>query len=307
MSALRPLVALIAMPSISVPAWECAIAQELEPRAYANAPVGLNFVIGGYAHTQGDVIVDPAITLDNADVEIDALVLGYARSFGLLARSAKFDVTVPYASLDGTADFRGTHHERSVDGFGDPRVHFSVNIHGAPALSMSEMSSYRQKLIVGLSLSAWIPIGRYESDRLINIGTNRWALKPEIGISQAVGRWILEAAGAVPLYADNDRFLGARQRSQDPVYSIQGGAIRTFPSGIWLALFGTYYTGGRTRIDGISRRELQENSRLGLTLSLPVDRRNSIKLYANTGVSTRTGTDFDAIGMAWQHRWGGGL
>jgi hypothetical protein len=30
-------------------------------------------------------------------------------------------------------------------------------------------------------------------------------------------------------------------------------------------------------------------------------------MYANTGIATRIGSDFDAIGLAWQHRWGGGL
>jgi hypothetical protein len=42
-------------------------------------------------------------------------------------------------------------------------------------------------------------------------------------------------------------------------------------------------------------------------VALPVNRHNSIKLYGSTGVSTRTGSDFDVVGIAWQYRWGGGL
>jgi hypothetical protein len=42
-------------------------------------------------------------------------------------------------------------------------------------------------------------------------------------------------------------------------------------------------------------------------LSLPVSRRNSIKLTAHTGVLVRTGSDFDAVSIVWQHGWGGGL
>ena len=53
--------------------------------------------------------------------------------------------------------------------------------------------------------------------------------------------------------------------------------------------------------------DLQESSRVGATLALPVNRRHSIKLYASTGLSIRTGSDFDAIGAAWQYRWGEGL
>jgi len=51
----------------------------------------------------------------------------------------------------------------------------------------------------------------------------------------------------------------------------------------------------------------QQNWRLGGTLALPVDVRNSVKLYASSGVSARTGNNYDLIGIAWQYRWGGGL
>ena len=45
----------------------------------------------------------------------------------------------------------------------------------------------------------------------------------------------------------------------------------------------------------------------GATLALPVNRHHSIKLYASTGLSIRTGTDYDAVGAAWQYRWGEGF
>jgi hypothetical protein len=71
-------------------------------------------------------------------------------------------------------------------------------------------------------------------------------------------------------------------------------------SGIWLAVDGTYYMGGRTTIDGVEGNDLQNNWRVGLTVALPVNRHNSLKLYASTGVYTRTSGDFDMVGVAWQ-------
>ena len=126
-------------------------------------------------------------------------------------------------------------------------------------------------------------------------------------MSQALGPWIVELIGAAQFYEDNDDFFTNRTREQEPVYSIQGGGIRLFSSGAWLALFATYFSGGRTTVDGIRGSDFKNNSRVGLTFTLPVNRNNSVKLYANTGVSTRTGSDFDALGIAWQYRWGGGL
>lgn len=281
--------------------------QELEPRLYANAPVGLNFAIAGYAYTTGGVTADPSVPLDNAKIEVQSAVLGYAHSFAVWGRSAKFDASGTYSTLSGRADFAGVPVARDVSGWGDPRVRLSINLHGAPALTLRDIRSYRQDLIIGASLTAWVPLGQYDETKLVNLGTNRWSLKPEVGASQAVGPWIVELIGAAQFYQDNDEFLTNSTREQEPVYSVQGGGIRSFKSGAWLALFATYYSGGRTIIDGARGRDFKDNSRIGLTLSLPINRNNSMKIYANTGVSTRTGSDFDALGIAWQYRWGGGL
>lgn len=298
-------VALVALGQIGAAA--CVTAQELEPRAYANAPVGLNFLIAGYGYSEGGLVTDPAIPLDNANIRIHSQVLAYARSFGFAGRSAKFDVGLPYASLSGTADFAGQPVEREVSGWADARLRASINLYGAPALTMKEAATYRQDLIIGASLQVLAPTGQYDGERLINLGSNRWAVKPEIGLSKAIGRWTLELAAAAAFYEDNDDFLGGKLREQEPIYSVQGGAICSFGGGVWAAVGATYYTGGRTTVDGVRGNDLQENMRVGVIVTLPVNRHNSIKLYANTGVSTRTGSDFDTGGVAWQYRWGGGL
>jgi hypothetical protein len=281
--------------------------QELEPRSYGNTPTGLNFVILGYGYAQGDVATDPAVPLTNADLEVHTTFLAYARSLDIWGLSGKFDVVLPYAWVSGTAEFMGQPREREVSGFGDPKLRFSLNFYGAPALSLTEFADYKQNLIVGASLQVSVPLGQYDSAKLVNIGTNRWSVKPELGISKAWGPWTLELAAGVTFYTDNDDFLGGSTREQDPLYSVQGHVLYGFQSGIWVALDGTYYTGGRTTVDGVRGNDLQENSRVGATVALPVNRHNSVKLYASTGVSARTGSNFDIVGIAWQFRWGGGL
>lgn len=284
-----------------------AYGQDLEPRAYANTPPGLNFLIAGYGYLTGGVATDPALPLQNAHLQVHSTVLAYARSLDVWGRSGKIDVVLPYAWLSGSADVAGQSREREVSGFGDPRFRFSVNFYGAPALSLQEFAGYRQDLILGASLQVLAPLGQYDSDKLVNIGTNRWSIKPEIGLSKAFGPLTLELAAGVSIYTDNHDFFGGKTRAQDPIYSIQGHLLYNFGSGIWVALDGTYYTGGRTTIDGVEGDDLQRNTRLGATLVLPVNRHNSVKLYASTGASTRAGSNFDAVGIAWQYRWGGGL
>lgn len=282
-------------------------AQDIEPRAYSNAPVGVNFLIAGYVYSEGGLAVDPSLPLTDADLEVHTGLFAYARVFEVAGQSAKIDAVVPYAALSGTAEFAGTPVARDVSGFGDPRLRFSMNFHGAPALSLKEYAGYRQDLIVGGSVQVSAPLGQYDPDKLVNLGSNRWFIKPELGVSKAWGPWVLEFATGATFFGDNDDFYGGQRREQDPIYSLQAHLVYGFPSGMWAALTGTYVTGGRTTIDGVEGDDLQQNSRVGATLALPVDRYDSIKFYASTGVSIRTGTDFDIVGIAWQRRWGGGL
>jgi hypothetical protein len=284
-----------------------AHAQSIEPRTYTNAPVGINFLIAGYAYAEGGLSVDPTVPLTNANLRTHSTVLGYARTLDLWGQSGKFDLIVPYAWLSGNAEYAGQPVERETTGFGAPLLRLSMNFIGAPALSVKEFAAYRQDLIVGGSVQVGLPSGQYDADKLVNIGSNRWFVKPELGVSKAWGPLTLELATAATIFGDNEDFFGGQLLEQDPIYSLQGHLVYSFRSGIWAALTGTYFTGGRTTIDGVEGNDLQKTSRAGLTLALPVNRHHSIKLYASTGHSIRTGTDFDAIGAAWQYRWGEGF
>jgi hypothetical protein len=284
-----------------------AHAQDIEPRAYSNAPVGVNFLIAGYVYTRGGLSFDPAVPITNANLDTSNGVLAYARVLDLWGKSAKFDAIVPYTWLSGTADYQGEPVQRTVSGFANSAFRLSVNLYGAPALTLPEFTDWEQDLIIGASLQVWAPWSQYDSSKLVNIGTNRWSFKPEVGISKAVGPWTLEFQAAVTIFTDNDNFFGGNTRSQDPLYSLQGHLIYGFRSGVWASVDATYFAGGRTTVNGVLNNDLQQNWRLGATLALPVDRANSIKFYASSGVAARTGNNYDLIGVAWQYRWGGGL
>lgn len=284
-----------------------AHAQDIEPRAYSNAPVGVNFLIAGYAFTEGALPFDGALPIKNAQLKTSNPVLAYARVLDLWGVTGKFDAILPYTMLSGTADLLGNSVERNIDGFADPKFRLSANLYGSPALTLKEFQDFEQDLIVGVSLQVTVPVGQYDDTRVVNIGTNRWSFKPEIGISKAMGPWTMELQAAATFFTDNKDFYGGNTRSQDPLFSLQGHAIYGFRSGIWGSLDATYFTGGRTTLSGVHNNDLQQNWRLGGTLAFPVDVRNSVKFYVSSGVSARTGNNYDLLGVAWQYRWGAGL
>ncbi len=281
-------------------------AQDLEPRAYSNSPIGLNFAIAGYGYAEGTVLTDPSLPLENVSNNSHVGVFAYATTFAAFGQSGKFDVVVPYASLAAQGLVNGTLHQRYVTGFADPSFRLSLNFVGAPALTAKEFKDYKQDFIFGASLRVGVPLGQYNEDKLVNIGTHRWSLKPEIGVSKAIGRWAFEVAPAVAFYTDNDEFFSGHTREVSPLYSMQTGVSYTFMPGGWLSLNAGYFGGGHTTIDSVQRDDELEGLRFGVTLALPVNRYQSVKLYAVTGYNADRDHDFDGVGIAWQIRWGGG-
>jgi len=258
-------------------------AQDLEPRAFANTPVGLNFLIGGYAYSKGTVGTDASVPLEDTEVKLNGAVLAYVRTLDLWGRSGKFDVILPYAWASGTATLAGQPHKREVSGLGDPRFRFSMLLYGGPALSLDEFRDYKPDIIIGTSLEVTAPLGQYDSDKLLNIGTNRWSFKPEVGISKTLGPLTLELATGVRFYTDNNDFLDGKTLQVSPLYSVQGHLIYSFTPGIWAGLDALYFTGGRPTIDG-KKGESLGNARVGLTLTLPVNRYNSVIRTGRTDV-----------------------
>ena len=284
-----------------------AHAGEIEPRAYVNTPVGVNFLLTGYCYTDGGLSTVASSPIKDAQLKMHTGLLAYARALDVWGKSGKIDVILPYSGLSGSAKVGPQTRERNVSGLNDPRLRFSVNLYGAPALSLEDFSNYQQDLIFGASIQVSAPLGQYDEDKLVNLGNNRWFAKPDIGISKVWGPLALELSMGVYFFSNNDEFFGGKTLEQDPVYSPQVHVTYNFGNGIWAALSSTYDYGGRTRMDGVRSDDLQSNSRLGATLALPVNRNNSIKLYSSTSIHTTSGSDYNLVGIIWQYRWGRGL
>ena len=280
-----------------------AQAQELEPRAYSNAPVGFNFLIAGYAHSQGGFSVDPSLPVKDAELEIHSTVFAYARALDLWGKSGRFDIVLPYSQLSGSATVAGDPAQRHVRGFSEPRLRLSVNFYGAPALSLQEFAAYQRDLVMGASVQVSAPSGQYDSSRAINLGSHRWSIKPDIGLSKTVGALTLDFTTSATFYSVNHDYFGGKTLEQEPIYAAQAHLSYDFGGGVWAALGGTHYRGGRATVNGDVGEVELSNSRAGLVLAWPVDRRHSVKFNLSSGLHSRTGTDFTIFAMAWQVRW----
>jgi hypothetical protein len=278
-------------------------AQQLEPRAYSPAPVGTNYFGLALHDSRGGVVTDAALPLEDVEAHINITTPFYGRTFSLAGRSANVGIAVPYAWGTVAGEVFEEHREVRRSGFGDPQLRFAVNLLGGPAMTPREFATRARRTTLGFSLVASVPVGEYDPSKLINLGTNRWAYRPELGLSLPAGKWDLELYGGVWLFGANDDFFGGVHREQEPLPTAQAHVVYTLRRSLWLAADFTYYWGGTTSADGVQGDDRQDNTRGGLTMAIPIVGRQSLKLTWARGVSTRVGSSFQTFGVAWQWVW----
>jgi hypothetical protein len=278
-------------------------AQEMEPRAYSRAPVGGQFLIFSYAHQTGDVLADSSQPLRDVTVKLNSYALGYGRTFGLKGRQASVSVLGSYTTGKAAGTVFEERREVRRSGLGDVRVRFATILIGGPALSPREFASYKPGGQLGVSLTVVAPTGQYDPRRLVNLGSNRWSFKPEMGLSKPVGRWTVELVSGVWLFTANNNFFGGSSREQKPLVSFGGHLIYTLRKRMWASVNATYYTGGRTVVNGVLNDDMQKNSRAGATFSLPLNEHHSLKVAYAKGLTARFGGNLSTIAVAWQYAW----
>ena len=279
-------------------------AQEMEPRTYSPSPLGTNFVAVAVAYSSGDVLLDPTVPITNVHADVSTATVGYGRSFGLAGRQGLLSVAVPYAIAHAEGDVNEVSQRVRRSGLADLRLRASWNLIGSPALTPAEFKTAQRRTIFGVSLAVQANNGQYDPAKLINLGSHRWAFKPEMGVSVPIRGWSFEAAGGAWFFTNNgDYYPGSSTKRQNPLTSVQAHISYTFKSRAWMAVNGTWYGGGEVTIDGGPPSERLSNSRAGATFSMPVAARHSLKVAASRGASARAGSDFTTYTFAWQVTW----
>ncbi len=91
---------------------------------------------------------------------------------------------MPYATGSFSGIVNGIEAKVSPSGLADARIRVSMNLVGGPAMRAKEFLGWHEKRLIGVSLTTVIPLGQNDRARIINIGSNRWAFKPEIGFTR---------------------------------------------------------------------------------------------------------------------------
>ena len=283
-------------------------AQELEPRRWSHLPTGTHVAGAGYAYTSGDIVFNPVLRIEDAEADLHTFAAKYIQTFELLGKSVRFDLTQSYHSGRWEGLLDGVPASTERNGLSDTVVRFSVPLVGAPLLRGKDFAAYRaarqSETIVGMGLAVQLPTGLYYSDKLINLGSNRYTFRPQLGVVHNRGKWSTELTGAIWLFTDNDDFFDGNRLENDPLYTIQGHVVYTSRPGLWLAGGAGYGYGAESTLNGVQKGDRRESLVLGGSLGYPLTRRLGAKVgYLCSRTQTSLGADTDTVVGAMSFLW----
>jgi hypothetical protein len=286
-------------------------AQDLAPRAYLIVPTHSNAVTLTYSLQDGGLSFGNLVPITDTKAVVNLGIVSYTHSLNFIGRSSNFTASLPYAAGNIHATINDAERTGYRSGLFDTSYRFSVNLIGGPAMSTREIFKWKQKTLVGASLTVVAPTGQYDPTRLINWGNNRWALKSEVGLSRRWDHWIVDSYFGGWYYTSNPEFFSHNQfnpgistRQQNPVFAFEGHLSYDVKPRLWASLDGNYWHGGITSLNNVANpATLQSNSRVGGTISVPITPHQSMKFAYSNGAYIKYGGNFQSVSIAWQYSW----
>lgn len=255
-------------------------------RDWENVPVDTNILFLYYTYSNTEASVDPSLPIEGVSVDAHVPIARYARSFGIAGQAAGVQLIVPYGFV--TARLDGTNLQTYSEGLGDVNAVFVMNIAGAPALTRREFATWQPNAYLTGSIGVTAPTGAYDAESLLNIGKNRWMVKPQLSYGKYFGpRTLLAVNGNVQLFGANDAYRGDGRLQQKALFGVDGHLSHDVGDRAWLSLDAVYAHGGTTKVDGVGQDNRQQTLRLGASGSVNLDRATAINLAFTRSVAKK--------------------
>ena len=221
---------------------------------------------------------DPAHTVTpGAQFDASMALAGYAHTFELFDRAAMAAVILEMGRISGDVTVAGRSVNQSASGFGDPMLEFTINLIGPPAQkNIPDVLRYQPGFSLDLLVDLGLPIGEYDSSRLLNLGQNRWYGRVGMPVIWQLGDWVpgrrttLEFLPSIWLFGDNNDYFGGQTLKTDPLFQLDAHLTRDFTQNIWGSLDAAWYYGGQASVNGVAGEKLN-NVALGLTLGYTIN------------------------------------
>ncbi len=185
----------------------------------------------------------------DVDIESEIYALGYTRSQPVFGRTVHWQAILPAGSVKTNSPLPVSTNNTYADGFGDLSLGGTINLFGAPELPVRETLRYELDWTLGLGVMVTAPTGDYDSNEVLNMGSNQWSTRISAPFVKSFGDWVpgkrtvLEVTPSVRLFGDNEDSFGATV-AQDPVYAVEAHLSHDMTNDAFISLDYTWLDGG---------------------------------------------------------------
>lgn len=278
--------------------------QDVEPRRWSSLPLGINAIGAGYGYTSGDVFFDPVLGAEDVIYTGNGFVGSYIRPFRLGNKLARVDILLPvsFSRWEGLLNGVATSVERN--GLADPRVRLSLNLTGPPASGPKELQEYKAThpvfTTLGVSVAITVPLGQYSNSKLINLGGNRFVIRPQAGFVHYWGPWSYELTTSLILFTKNNDFFNDGELKQRPLFAFQTHLIRQFKKRYWGSISAGHNQGAASIVNQQFNDDQRSNFIGAVSLGASFAGNQGIKLaYVYSKTLKDVGATTNTVLLAW--------
>ena len=231
----------------------------------------------------------------------------YTHYFGLVHHAVWVEASVPLADLGGSVS--GTNIHGSTIGSGDSSYAVTALLKGGPALSVAQFADYKPHTTVGMSLTITAPTGQYNSNKLLNLGSDRWSFKPEVAVSRPFGpeqKWQCDVYAHAYFFTDSTSYHGTEILRQGPLPGLEGHISYFVTNNVWASIDSLYSFRGATFVDGVNQNDAQKNFTLGSEVNVSLNPRNSLVFQFAKALVHQNGPAFTGFAVKYNYSWGKG-
>jgi len=261
-----------------------AKAQSAAPRDYLLGPVGSGSsrLFLDYIYSGSETTASSNLPLPNNEALSQTGVATVLFPFAMWDHYFAVSASGGGATVKAINPSAGT--ETSSSGFIDPSMTFHTNFFGGPALTAEQFASFVPVNFASFHLTVNAPLGSYDANAPVNVGSNRWAFTPVVNLSLTPDEgvsWVEFYAGG-RFFTSNDTYKSNSKLTQDPLGIFTVHYSHNIGQYIWAGVGFYYDSGGETFINGIPQHNAAKGIRPSATISGRIGSYRLTLRYDNT-------------------------
>ena len=257
-----------------------SFAQGDGPRSHLLGPIGIWGVNPKYLNLDQNIVPAGNILVEDADIKVDVFPTTFFHTLNIGGKFAQilFMANPGKAVASIESDTTLLDREITADGFSDGFIGFKLGLIGGDAMDIGEFAKHQPSYSLYGYLRVWYS-GSYDSNKLFNLGTNRFAI--ELGAPMSIpvnlgktqrSTW-LEVFPSVQFFTDNDdpaRSSRANKVEQKPLFLLESHFTHNITTKFWAGLDLRLQYGGETLVDDVGDDNRIEAVGGGLSLGYQI-------------------------------------